>query len=452
MKLLLRLLLLIFFWPIISIAQNDDTKVWKMVDMMPQFPGGDAERVKYVSANLKYPHHESENNIQGKVYCSFVIDANGKINDIKILKGVANGEGLSQEAIRVIGAMPNWIPGEQNGKKVAVEMMLPINFAIEVKADVYLPPIYTGGMEDLKNKIAKATKSILKGDEGLILISFKVNNKGIVSNIIETRKLKLNSLANENVLKIFAELSYLPATLNGLPIDTTLYLDIFISNSKLIMIDNSIDRQDSLRSLSQLAFLQGAKNAEQNDYKKATEFYSLALHYGNHSKDLYYNAGAAYFNLKDTTMACESWLRASKRGDKEATEFLLKTCPDLAKQYGIIAKQLDTLNGNKIFEKVDEMPRFPGGDEGFLTFIAMNFHYPNYERENGIQGKVFVEFVLTTDGSITDVRVIRGVVGGEGLDKEAVRVMYSSPKWEPGKLDGILANVYYRIPVACSLK
>lgn len=106
----------------------------------------------------------------------------------------------------------------------------------------------------------------------------------------------------------------------------------------------------------------------------------------------------------------------------------------------------------QIFSIVEQMPAFPGGEQAFLNFIAQNFRYPAMERENGIQGKVFVEFVVRPDGSVTDVKVLRGVAGGSGLDKEAMRVIKSSPKWKPGKQNGKEVSVYYRVPVSCSLK
>lgn len=105
-----------------------------------------------------------------------------------------------------------------------------------------------------------------------------------------------------------------------------------------------------------------------------------------------------------------------------------------------------------IFTTVEQMPTFPGGDEAFLNYIAKNFRYPAMERENGIGGKVFIEFVVRPDGSVTDVKVLKGVAGGPGLDKEAVRVISSSPKWKAGKQNGKEVSVYYRVPVSCSLK
>lgn len=100
-----------------------------MVEMMPQYPGGDAALLNYIRNNMRYPAIAVDKGIQGKVVCSFVIDANGKVSDIKVMQGV--DPSLDAEAIRVISGMPNWIPGRQNGVNCAVQYALPIQFSLE---------------------------------------------------------------------------------------------------------------------------------------------------------------------------------------------------------------------------------------------------------------------------------------------------------------------------------
>ena len=89
------------------------------------------------------------------------------------------------------------------------------------------------------------------------------------------------------------------------------------------------------------------------------------------------------------------------------------------------------------------MPSFPGGDP--VRWINKNVKYPVIAQENGIQGKVFVQFVIEKDGSITNVKVLRGV--DASLDKEAVRVVQSMPKWKPGKQRGKPVRVSYNVPI-----
>lgn len=99
---------------------------------------------------------------------------------------------------------------------------------------------------------------------------------------------------------------------------------------------------------------------------------------------------------------------------------------------------------------VEEQPEFVGGLEAMYKFLGKNVKYPDMERDAGITGRVFVEFVVASDGSITDVSLKRGVSGG--LDKEAQRVVKLMPKWNPGKMNGKPVKVRYILPVNFTLR
>lgn len=104
----------------------------------------------------------------------------------------------------------------------------------------------------------------------------------------------------------------------------------------------------------------------------------------------------------------------------------------------------------KIFTVVEQMPMFPGGDAALMQYLKQNIHYPAVAAENGVQGRVVVGFVVERDGSITDVNVLRSV--DPSLDKEAVRVVKSMPKWNPGKQNGSAVRVKYQVPVSFRLQ
>lgn len=110
-------------------------------------------------------------------------------------------------------------------------------------------------------------------------------------------------------------------------------------------------------------------------------------------------------------------------------------------QHKVIAEEKE----EKVFEVVEQEPQFPGGEEALLKYIHDNIKYPPMAMESGIKGRVSLRFVVTKDGSISDVKVIRGV--DPSLDKEAVRVVQSMPKWIPGKQNGQPVNVYFSLPV-----
>ncbi|MDD6506843.1 MAG: TonB family protein [Prevotellaceae bacterium] len=105
---------------------------------------------------------------------------------------------------------------------------------------------------------------------------------------------------------------------------------------------------------------------------------------------------------------------------------------------------------SKVFDIVEQMPSFPGGPAALMKFLSENIKYPVVAQENGVQGRVVVAFVVERDGSITDVHIARGV--DPSLDKEAVRVVKSMPKWTPGKQNGSAVRVKFNVPVAFRLQ
>ncbi len=104
----------------------------------------------------------------------------------------------------------------------------------------------------------------------------------------------------------------------------------------------------------------------------------------------------------------------------------------------------------QIFTVVEEMPEFPGGAGELMKYLAKSIKYPVIAQENGIQGRVICTFVVNRDGSIVDAEVVRGV--DPSLDKEALRVIQSMPKWKPGKQRGKPVRVKYTVPVTFRLQ
>ena len=106
---------------------------------------------------------------------------------------------------------------------------------------------------------------------------------------------------------------------------------------------------------------------------------------------------------------------------------------------------------DEIFVVVEKMPEFPGGQAALFKYLSENVKYPVIAQENGIQGRVICQFTVNKDGSIVDVEVVR--TGGDAsLDKEAVRVIKSMPKWTPGKQRGQAVRVKYTVPVNFKLQ
>ena len=106
----------------------------------------------------------------------------------------------------------------------------------------------------------------------------------------------------------------------------------------------------------------------------------------------------------------------------------------------------------EIFTVVEQMPEFPGGVAELMKYLQKNISYPQVEKEAGITGKCFVKFVVEADGSISNAEVMRGVPGGPGCDKEALRVVKTMPKWSSGKQNGKPVRVYFNLPINFQLR
>lgn len=234
-----------------------DDKVYTKVDVMPEFPGGDAELLKYISTNLKYPVIAFENGIQGRVVVSFTVEKDGSITEAEVVRSI--DPSLDQEALRVINTLPKWTPGKNEGKIVRVKYTVPIQFRLN-----------RGPSEPVKKNTTRST-----------------------------------------------------------PVES-------------------------------------------------------------------------------------------------------KT---LAKEH----------KGEKVYTICDRMPKFPGGDPALMKFLADNIQYPKVAKDNGIQGRVVITFIVEKDGTPTEYEIVRGV--DPALDKEALRVAALMGKWTPGQNEGQTVQVRYTVPI-----
>jgi protein TonB len=105
-------------------------EIFTIVEQMPEFPGGQAEMFKFIQKNISYPQMEKEAGISGTCYVTFVVNKEGEITDVKVMRGVSGGAACDKEAMRVVKLMPKWNVGKQNGRAVQVQFNLPIKFSI----------------------------------------------------------------------------------------------------------------------------------------------------------------------------------------------------------------------------------------------------------------------------------------------------------------------------------
>ena len=104
-----------------------------------------------------------------------------------------------------------------------------------------------------------------------------------------------------------------------------------------------------------------------------------------------------------------------------------------------------------IFTVVEKNAEFPGGFSAMIAYLGQHIHYPEEEQKDRIEGKVILQFLVRRDGSVDDVQVLRGVPGGIGLEREAVRVVKTMPRWTPAMNNGVTVNSRLTVPVMFKL-
>ncbi len=223
-------------------------QVFTVVEVMPEFPGGQGELLKFLAKTIKYPVIAQENGIQGRVTASFIIEKDGSIRDIEVIRGV--DPSLDMEAVRVLSAMPRWTPGKQRGQDVAVKYTVPVTFRLQGKTEnqptpgkddivvvgygsdeadkvadsnqvfamVEKMPLFPGGQDGLIAFLAKTIQypkeAQEKGLQGRVVCSFIVEKDGSLS---DTKVIRgIDPLLDQEALRVISVMpKWTPGTQRG---------------------------------------------------------------------------------------------------------------------------------------------------------------------------------------------------------------------------------------------
>lgn len=319
-----------------EIRDPQEEKVFTVVDEMPRFPGGEEALFRFLREQIKYPAEALEAGVSGTVYTTFVVEEDGSIKNPRILRGV--NEWLDNEALRVIGAMPDWAPGRSKGEPCRVQFNLPIKFKIaEAQRELVVDalPRFPGGEEAekefIRTRLGQEDRFVFETD-GTVLVSFVVELDGSLSDIRVEQSIRGD--VDSVMVRIVQDMpNWEPATCGGSPCRFR---------------------------------------------------YELPFHLGRPPQE---------------------FVRA----------------------------------------RSEVMPSFPGGEMELLKFLGKNLVYPAGAANSGVGGVVYLTFVIETDGSIQDIKVLRGVRAD--LDREAVNVVKKMPAWSPGMEDGVPVRVQYNLPI-----
>ncbi|MES2795915.1 MAG: M56 family metallopeptidase, partial [Bacteroidota bacterium] len=349
-------------------------EIFSIVEQNAEFPGGQAELGKFLQRNLRYPKEAQRNNVQGKVFAKFIVEADGEISNISILKGL--GSGLDEETVRVIGKMPNWNPGKQNGRAVNSEFAMPVSFVLE-------------GVENSNSRPFEKTTGVDYDHADLFYINGKEVTKKIAMSINNTSIKAIGISKGDVAIRKFGQKGK-----NGV-------VEIVLKSDDEAFIDkNKFEKQP-------IYFLDG-KEISLAKVKELDE---------------------AKIQSVNVVTVQDAITKYGEKGKDGVVEIITRTNStdwnDLAK-----ISQLQ----EEVFTVVEENAEFPGGQGGMGEFLAKNLRYPNPALRANVQGKVFLSFIVKKNGDIQDIQILKGL--GFGLDEEAIRVIKAMPKWKPAKQSG----------------
>lgn len=235
------ILTVLFVIPGSAQKKNDGEQIFFVVEEMPQYPGGEQAMKKYIAENIHYPEVARKNEIEGKVFVTFVVSDNGNVKEAQIAKGVSPE--LDREAVRVINEMPRWKAGKQKGEAVNVKFTLPIYFKLgsENRVDedtdteemifyvVEEMPEFPGGEKAMQKYIAdniqypKTARE--KGIQGKVFITFTVSEEGDIKNAKVIRS--VDPLIDKEALCVINSMpSWTPGKQRGKKVDVQFTLPI----------------------------------------------------------------------------------------------------------------------------------------------------------------------------------------------------------------------------------
>ena len=364
-------------------VHGENNPVFINVDPVPVFPGGQAALMKFINENLRYPAAAIENGIQGRVVVQFVVKKDGSVGDVKVIRGI--DPTLDQEAIRVCKTLPKFIPGKRydNGEPVDVWFTIPVIF----KLDNATSNLQTDESEDMANDTIHNREIMLRPMEQMP--EFPGGQAALLKFINEN--LRYPATAIENGIQ------------GRVVVQFVVKKDGSVNDNIMIVrgVDPALD-QEAIRVCKTLPkFIPGKR--------------------------------------RDNGEPINAWvtLPITFKLDEAPNNLQTDKSEDMAN---------DTIHNRElIFRHVEQMPEFPGGEAALMRFINENLRYPVAAIENGIQGRVMVQFVVTKDGSVDDVTVLHGV--DSALDQEAIRVCKTLPKFIPGKQNGQPVNVWFTLPI-----
>ncbi|MDD2964108.1 MAG: energy transducer TonB [Bacteroidales bacterium] len=355
-------------------------------DSDSEFPGGESALSRYIDSASRYPHSLMSEKLSGVVYVMVLIDERGQITFRHVIDPVHPL--FAAEALRVIDGMPAWLPALQKRKPIASLQILPFPFAAP------------GAIKPEIRKIKLMPKvdeppQFPGGDQAMF--TFLASNVEYLPEALE-KKME-GEVTVSFIVNTFGQVEMVQAmTKIGEPCDS-----------------------EAIRVVGAMPSWKPGRHNQEN----VNVFVTLPIEFK--------------YQIPKFLPGEEPQRRL--KINENGIEIIDPPIP-LVKGATVTEKVNDS---SDVFQIVEEMPSFPGGDSARFAYLRNNINYPQTAREGRIQGTIYVTFVVERDGSITDIKILRGI--GGGCDEEVIRLISMMPRWNPGRQRGKPVRVQFNMPI-----
>ena len=314
-------LLSLLILPSFGQEQNEaDTTAEKFTIVeQPAVPvGGYNTFYRFVDENLHYPTEARKNGIEGKVYVQFIVNEDGALSEIEVVKGI--GFGCDEEVVRVVSLSPAWVPPRQRGKYVKQKIVMPITFQLGVsEPPPRTDPTPVNGWKELEDWIAEQTKLVnaeipLNNSQGAVRVSFLVSKKGKLSDFYVEKGLgKSFDTKAIQILKNYKG-EWNPGTLNHIPESQSLVIRVDFDHLPKVT-----------KNKAKLSYDKGVDAFAAGNFKKALKHFDNAIELHPTTIDYHFNKAVVLLQMKETKDACNI-LDMLTEHDQQAIEVFTEYC------------------------------------------------------------------------------------------------------------------------------
>lgn len=400
-----------------------------------EYPGGAAAFEKFVKKNLKYPESSKKNSVEGYCDLKFTVNVDGTTKNACVV-GSTGDVDLDNEALRLVSLM-KLKPAMKNGVKVEGDAKCSVCFQLKqpkqaLESDLKSGIGFPGGSKALNAYVEEHVEypqsCITDSVSGVCTVMFVVNADSTISN-----KRVMQSCGN---IELDREAIRVISCLQGMLAPAVNKKGKSVAMSTCLSVNFCAHKDvENLSGYKCVTYKMAPTDTVKNDCEVV---FVVGVDGKASNVKMVVSSGDALIDKKIVSIVKDSCsFGPAIRGNKK-----------ISKEYrlSIPKRKLNTIAWDEAYEKVEEAPEFPGGTKALFQWIQQNMKYPADSRRKGKQGVTIVAYVVETDGSITDVHILKSS-GTVELDKEAMRVVESMPKWIPGRHNGEPVRVNFKFPI-----